>query len=98
MTVVCAAGLVTTRQRPETANAITFALLDDETGIVNVVVRPELYEQLYRGAVARGAGGAVPKRAPHQPQRPGSVDATQPIAGYLVRGGAASASGGAVVR
>lgn len=39
------AGLVTTRQRPETARGILFLLLEDETGMVNVVVSRELYEQ-----------------------------------------------------
>jgi error-prone DNA polymerase len=38
------AGLVTTRQRPQTAHGILFLLLEDETGMFNVVVRPELYE------------------------------------------------------
>jgi len=45
------AGLVTTRQRPMTAKGILFLLLEDEGGMVNVVVRRELYEahrELYR--------------------------------------------------
>jgi error-prone DNA polymerase len=42
--VVKVVGLVTTRQRPQTARGILFLLLEDETGMVNVVVRPELYE------------------------------------------------------
>ncbi len=49
--VVEVAGLVTTRQRPETAKGIMFLLLEDETGMLNVVVRPELLETqrvLYR--------------------------------------------------
>ena len=37
-------GLVTTRQRPQTARGILFLLLEDETGMVNVVVRPDIYE------------------------------------------------------
>jgi error-prone DNA polymerase len=42
---VKAGGLVAARQRPETAKGITFLLLEDETGLVNTVVHPELYEK-----------------------------------------------------
>ncbi|MCA1644274.1 MAG: error-prone DNA polymerase [Chloroflexi bacterium] len=38
------AGLVVCRQRPGTAKGFVFLLLEDETGLVNVVVRPDLYE------------------------------------------------------
>ncbi|TCV97479.1 DNA polymerase III alpha subunit [Luteibacter rhizovicinus] len=38
------AGLVTVRQRPQTASGITFVTLEDETGQVNVVVRPKVAE------------------------------------------------------
>ncbi len=38
-------GLVIARQRPGTANGITFMLLEDEHGTVNVIVSPELYER-----------------------------------------------------
>jgi error-prone DNA polymerase len=38
------AGLVVCRQRPGTAKGFVFLLLEDETGVVNVVVRPDLYE------------------------------------------------------
>jgi error-prone DNA polymerase len=41
---VRAAGLVVCRQRPGTAKGFVFLLLEDETGLVNVVVRPDLYE------------------------------------------------------
>jgi len=36
-------GLVVCRQRPETAKGITFLLLEDEWGLVNVIVFPDLY-------------------------------------------------------
>lgn len=36
-------GLVVCRQRPETAKGITFMLLEDEWGLVNVIVYPDLY-------------------------------------------------------
>ena len=38
------AGLVTVRQRPQTASGITFVTLEDETGQVNVIVRPKVAE------------------------------------------------------
>ncbi|MAO50949.1 MAG: error-prone DNA polymerase [Pusillimonas sp.] len=37
-----ACGLITMRQRPQTANGIIFVSLEDETGIVNIIVRPSL--------------------------------------------------------
>jgi error-prone DNA polymerase len=39
------AGMVVARQRPATANGIVFLLLEDETGMINVIVKPDLYEQ-----------------------------------------------------
>ena len=39
-----AGGLVITRQRPGTAKGFVFLTLEDETGIVNVIVRPDVYE------------------------------------------------------
>jgi error-prone DNA polymerase len=38
------AGLVVVRQRPETAKGVTFLLLEDEHGLLNVIVPPALYE------------------------------------------------------
>ena len=37
------AGLVLMRQRPQTANGITFMTLEDETGIANLVVYPNVW-------------------------------------------------------
>jgi len=48
------AGLVLVRQRPGTASGIVFVTLEDETGIANLIVRPDVYER-YRPA-ARHAG------------------------------------------
>ncbi len=45
-------GLVVCRQRPGTAKGMLFMLLEDETGLVNVIVHPPLYEK--RRAVIRG--------------------------------------------
>jgi error-prone DNA polymerase len=39
------AGLVVARQRPGTANGIVFLLLEDETGTVNLIVPPPVYER-----------------------------------------------------
>jgi error-prone DNA polymerase len=38
-------GLVVARQRPGTAKGITFMLLEDEHGTVNVIVSPQIYER-----------------------------------------------------
>jgi error-prone DNA polymerase len=38
-------GLVVARQRPGTAKGITFLLLEDEHGTVNVIVSPQIYER-----------------------------------------------------
>jgi error-prone DNA polymerase len=49
-TEVEVAGLVVARQRPETAKGVVFVLLEDEAGMVNVIVRPTVYER-HRTAV-----------------------------------------------
>jgi error-prone DNA polymerase len=38
------AGLVVCRQRPETASGFIFMVIEDEFGLVNVVVKPNVYE------------------------------------------------------
>jgi error-prone DNA polymerase len=43
--VVCAAGCVIARQRPGTAKGFIFLSIEDETGIANVIVSPDLYER-----------------------------------------------------
>ena len=42
---VRAAGCVIARQRPGTANGFIFISMEDETGIANVIVTPQLYDQ-----------------------------------------------------
>jgi error-prone DNA polymerase len=37
------AGMVITRQRPGTAKGFVFLTLEDETGIANVIIRPDIY-------------------------------------------------------
>jgi error-prone DNA polymerase len=39
------AGLVICRQRPGTAKGFLFLSLEDETGIANVIVTPDLFER-----------------------------------------------------
>lgn len=39
---------MTARQRPGTAKGVLFMTLEDETGCVNVIVRPELLERQRR--------------------------------------------------
>ncbi|MGD0475535.1 MAG: PHP domain-containing protein [Candidatus Velthaea sp.] len=41
-------GMVITRQRPGTAKGFVFLTLEDETGLVNVIVRPNVYERYRR--------------------------------------------------
>ena len=38
------AGLVLVRQRPGTASGVIFATLEDETGVVNVIIWPKVFE------------------------------------------------------
>ena len=46
--IIKIAGLISCRQRPQTASGVTFLTLEDETGFINVVVWPSLLEQYYR--------------------------------------------------
>jgi error-prone DNA polymerase len=59
------AGMVTARQRPETANGITFMLLEDERGAVNLIVPPPVYDRhrtLVRTAPLLRARGRLERR------------------------------------
>jgi len=49
---VTVAGLVILRQRPGTAKGVIFLTLEDETGVVNVVVWRALYERFRRAVIA----------------------------------------------
>ena len=42
---VAIAGLVIARQRPATANGVTFMLLEDEWGTINLIVAPPVYRR-----------------------------------------------------
>jgi DNA polymerase III alpha subunit len=49
---VVVAGLVLVRQRPGTAKGVIFITLEDETGVVNVVVWAAIYERFRRAVIA----------------------------------------------
>ena len=58
------AGMAIARQRPKTANGIVFMLLEDEHGLVNLVVPPQVYERhraLVRGEPLLSARGRLEK-------------------------------------
>jgi error-prone DNA polymerase len=48
--MVDVAGLVLVRQRPSTAKGITFVTLEDETGVANLIIRPDIWQKFYRPA------------------------------------------------
>ncbi len=54
---VAVAGVVTHRQRPGTAGGVTFLSLEDETGLLNVVCSPGLWQRFRR--VARSSAALV---------------------------------------
>jgi error-prone DNA polymerase len=63
--VVEVAGMVVARQRPGTAKGIVFMTLEDENGIVNVIVPKRVYERhraTVRSAVAVRARGRLERR------------------------------------
>lgn len=49
---ITVAGLVILRQRPGTAKGVIFITLEDETGIVNVIVWRNMYERFRRAVIA----------------------------------------------
>jgi error-prone DNA polymerase len=65
---VTVAGLVLLRQRPSTAKGVTFVTLEDETGVVNLIIRQDIWER-HR----RAARSAVIMLAAGQLQREGGV-------------------------
>jgi single-strand DNA-binding protein len=46
------AGLVILRQRPGTAKGVIFLTLEDETGVINVIIWRKLYEPFRRAIIA----------------------------------------------
>jgi error-prone DNA polymerase len=63
--LVCkVAGMVITRQRPGTAKGFVFLTLEDETGLVNIIVNPAVYERnrrVIRAATALIIEGVLQK-------------------------------------
>ncbi|MEO1495490.1 MAG: OB-fold nucleic acid binding domain-containing protein [Pseudomonadota bacterium] len=49
---VAVAGLVILRQRPGTAKGVIFLTLEDETGVVNIIVWRHIYETFRRAVIA----------------------------------------------
>lgn len=49
---VAVAGLVILRQRPGTAKGVIFITLEDETGVVNIIVWRHIYERFRRAVIA----------------------------------------------
>ena len=50
--LVAVAGLVILRQRPGTAKGVIFVTLEDETGVINIVVWRVMYERFRRAVIA----------------------------------------------
>jgi error-prone DNA polymerase len=74
------AGLVIVRQRPETSRGIVFVSLEDETGIANLVVMPDVYEKfrpVVRGSPFLLARGRVERNGKVVNVR---VDSVAPLA------------------
>jgi DNA polymerase III alpha subunit len=87
-------GLVVTRQHPMTAKGTVFLALEDETGMVNVTLWPDVWERL-RGVVRRHALLLVDG----QLQREGSVvnlvaDAVRPLPEMTAAAGGPDQPGG----
>ena len=49
--MVTVAGIVLNRQHPPTAHEYTFLTLEDETGLVNVIVRPDVFTRYQRAVL-----------------------------------------------
>jgi DNA-directed RNA polymerase len=49
---IAVAGLVILRQRPGTAKGVIFLTLEDETGIINIIVWRKIYEVFRRAVIA----------------------------------------------
>ena len=49
---ITVAGLVILRQRPGTAKGVIFLTLEDETGVINIIVWRHIYETFRRAVIA----------------------------------------------
>jgi hypothetical protein len=61
------AGSVITRQRPGTAKGFVFLTLEDETGIANIIIRPDLFDrERFQNS---GRAVSADRRRPAEPGR-----------------------------
>ena len=74
------AGAVITRQRPGTAKGFVFLTLEDETGIANIIVRPDLFTEQRRDHRRRAVSAGRRDAAD-----PGRRDVGQGRARHLAR-------------
>jgi len=88
------AGLVLNRQRPGTASGVVFMTLEDETGIVNLIVQShvfEKYEHVARHSALLWISGIlerdkkVPMRAPGEPTDPQAVPVIHVLVQHMER-------------
>ena len=82
---VSVAGLVLTRQRPGTASGVVFITLEDETGVMNLILYSRVFEEHFliaRQSVLLLARGKVEKHV--TATRPGELGAATPIVHLLV--------------
>jgi error-prone DNA polymerase len=69
---IMVAGLVLVRQRPGSASGVVFVTLEDEHGVANLVVWPNIFEQ-YRGIVMGAKMIACRGRLQREGERPHQV-------------------------
>jgi error-prone DNA polymerase len=74
---VCVAGLVTARQRPGTASGVVFITMEDETGIMNLILYSSVFER-YRAAAQHSSLLLVTGKVERQDPAPGSIDLRDP--------------------
>ncbi len=80
------AGVVTHRQRPATAGGTTFINLEDETGLINVIVSKNVWAR-YR-QVAQGAGALLVR---------GRLERTETVSALASSGGSDGTAGPVVI-
>jgi error-prone DNA polymerase len=66
-------GLVVARQRPGTAGGVVFVLLEDEFGVINLIVPPQVYER-HRRAVRTEPLLLVEGRLERHPRAGGGIN------------------------
>ncbi|MBA2359746.1 MAG: error-prone DNA polymerase [Actinobacteria bacterium] len=83
---VVVAGMVVARQRPSTAKGVVFMLLEDERGVMNLIVPPRVYER-YRSVVRAEklvlARGRFERKDRNQNVLVGEIETLAPLARQL---------------